>query len=89
MKRLHMVRSERGQRFCIHVDGSAPAVEPMSTLKGHFVSCRRPGAIQTARYNLINSPKGLLPICAALGEMKCSGMGAAPSCRPTQQKKKE
>lgn len=63
-----------------------PPPEPMSTLKGHFVSCRRPGAIRTAQYNLINSPKGLPPICAALGEMKCSGLRAAPSCRMAEQK---
>lgn len=88
MTRLHMIRSERVHRVCIHVHGSTPAAEPMSTLKGHLVSRRRPGAIQSAQYNLINSPKGLLLICAALGEMKCSGLRAALSCRTAKQKGK-
>ena len=66
--RERSLESCRVQRVCAHVRGSTPAVEPVSTLKGHLVSLRRqPGAIQTPQYNLINSPKGPLLICAALG----------------------
>lgn len=76
-------------RVCIRVHASAPAAEYMSTLKGHLVSCRRPGAIQTAQNKLINSPKGLLPICAVLREMKCLRLRAAPSGRTTEQKEEK